>query len=461
MKRSEEAYRVAVVPVRLSTTDYRQAHAACHRAAGLWNHTTTALGEYWETHSTDPTVKELRHLAAASEPELQHLHAHTKQAIVDDVLDAVHTSRTNKARHPRTFATARAPWRVKQYRPLSFTRNYGWHVLNGNRINLSFGRGRPGLKLPLPTVIDSRTGVAVPADRWGEIRLCWDRNARQWSLHIAYQTLSPAAGDPTRFVGIDPGIINPMTVAVETPTEYTVTVINGRHARALKHRRNTAVSALRTKMARCATGSRQHRRYTRALKRVNAHARSGLHNIDHQVSRKAARIAAIADAGTIAVGDVRGIEKATRQAEKRRFGKDQRRRLSQWSRGRQEKYLSEKTGSPITHVNEAYSSKTCPACLTRNAPIGRHYQCHNCGFTCHRDAVGAINILMRAQHGKYTPIDTNKPVRVIYLRATPLQVAPSTARNRATGTPCVAKRFVHHAAATGPTSPAGLTPVAA
>ena len=234
MKRSEEAYRVAVVPVRLSTTDYRQAHAACHRAAGLWNHTTTALGEYWETHSADPTVKELRHLAAASELELQHLHAHTKQAIVDDVLDAVHTSRTNKARHPHTFATARAPWRVKQYRPLSFTRNYGWHVLNGNRINLSFGRGQPGLKLPLPTVIDSRTGVAVPADRWGEIRLCWDRNARQWSLHIAYQTLSPAAGDPTRFVGIDPGIINPMTVAVETPTEYTVTVINGRHARALK-----------------------------------------------------------------------------------------------------------------------------------------------------------------------------------------------------------------------------------
>ncbi|WP_427019297.1 zinc ribbon domain-containing protein (plasmid) [Pseudarthrobacter sp. P1] len=87
---------------------------------------------------------------------------------------------------------------------------------------------------------------------------------------------------------------------------------------------------------------------------------------------------------TIAVGDVRGIEKNTAKAEKRRFGKDQRRRLSQWSRGRQDHYLAHKTGSKPTYTNESHSSKTCPACLTRNAPSGRDYRCHHCGFTCHR-----------------------------------------------------------------------------
>ena len=158
------------------------------------------------------------------------------------------------------------------------------------------------------------------------------------------------------------------------------------------------------------------------------------------MTRKAANMIIAAGAGTIAVGDVRGIEKNTRQAERKRAGRHQRRRLSQWSRGRQERYLGEKTGAHLTHTDEAYSSKTCPACLTRNRPSGRNYQCRGCGFTCHRDAVGGINILMRATHGAYTRIDPTKPVRVTYLRATPLpkpqrtgkDAARSTAQMRAT-----------------------------
>ena len=226
-----------------------------------------------------------------------------------------------------------------------------------------------------------------------------------------------------------------MTAVVETDDAYEVTVINGRSARAVKHRRNTAVAELRKKMARCTKGSRQWRKYNRALKRSNATAKAGLHNIDHQVSRKVANIATEHDAGTVVVGDVRGIERKTRQTEKRRFGRHQRRRLSQWSRGRQERYLSEKTGVDVDHINESYSSRTCPACLTRNLPNGRNYRCQECGFTAHRDAVGALNILQRAKHGNYVAIDPGKPVRVTYLRATPLhpkRPAQSIASNQAT-----------------------------
>lgn len=66
------------------------------------------------------------------------------------------------------------------------------------------------------------------------------------------------------------------------------------------------------------------------------------------------------------------------------------------------------------------SYKVCPACQTRNHPNGRGYHCRNCGFTCNRDAVGAINILIRAKNGSYQPMDTNKTVHVKYLRATPI-----------------------------------------
>ena len=444
MKRTAHAYRVAVVPVRLTGRDYRTAHESCHKAALLWNHAVDALREHWADNAGDPTTKQLRHLVAAAAPELLELHAHTKQALTDDLLDAVTTYRANI----REGRKAKAPWRIKQYRPLAFTARYGWRAVEG-RLNLSLGRGRTAIRVPLPIVTNPVTGDPVNPELWGEIRLCWDRDARRWALHIAYQSAVLPVLDPATRIAIDEGIINPMTVAVKTPDGFEVTVINGRSARAVKHRRNTAVASLRTKMARCTHGSRQWRRYNGALKRANACARSSLRNVDHQVSRKVANLAITHDAGTIIVGDVSGIEKSTKHAERRRFGKDQRRRLSQWSRGRQERYLREKTGADVSHIDEAYSSKTCPACLTRNRPTGRHYRCHDCGFTCHRDAVGAINILMRSIHGVYTRIDPGAVIRVIYLRATPLRAAQGKAQNRATtSNGCVAELRGSHAAVT-------------
>ena len=422
MKRTDKgtAYRVAVVPVVLSGGDYRTAHEACHISALLWNHGIAELNKFWLANEKDPTTKEMRHLVAAADESLLALHAHTKQAIVDDLFDAVSTARKNRSEGART----RMPWRAKNYRPLIFTAGYGWRV-SGDKISMSLGRGRPGISVPLPAF--SRDNGPVDASRWGEIKLCWDMDARRFSLHIAYRCAPVKTLNPDNRIAIDEGIINPMTLAIETAEAFEVTVINGRSARAVKHRRNTAVADLRSKMSRCTRGSRQWRKYNSALKKVNSKAKSSLRNHDHQVSRKAANMAIEHDAGTVVVGDVRGIEQTTRKRDKRRFGRHQRRRLSQWSRGRQERYLSEKTGVELTHQNEAYSSQTCPACLTRNRPSGRNYQCQACGFATHRDAVGAINILMRSTHGAYTRIDPNTPVRVTYLRATPLSVARSKA----------------------------------
>jgi len=122
---------------------------------------------------------------------------------------------------------------------------------------------------------------------------------------------------------------------------------------------------------------------------------------------------------TIVVGDVRGIEQNTRQASKRLADRHQRRRLSQWDRGKLEQYLSEKTGVKPTHLDETDSSQTCPVCLTHNRPQGRKYHCKSCDFTSHRDVVGALNIYQRAKHGNYILIDTTKQVRITYLQARP------------------------------------------
>ena len=448
MKRTgekEHGYRTAVVPVTLGGAAYRQAHQGCHNAALIWNELVAFQHQFWNIEHADPGWKMFYAHLAGLDSELRVLHSQSMQAIVADLEDAVTTYRANR----RQGIKSRAPWRLKQYRPLSFT-TQGWRVTAAGRLFLSMGRGRAPILLPLPQITDPKTKELVEPRYWGEIRLCWDIQARRFSLHIAVPTQKPVALDPGKTIAIDPGIINPMTLAVATNTGFAVTVINGRAARAIKHRRNTTVAALTRKMSKAEKHSRRWQKLDRAKKRASAKATAALRNIDHQVSRKAANLAISHNAGDIVIGDVRGIEKATKQAEKRRFGRHQRRRLSQWSRGRQEQYLAEKTGTGLRRINEAYSSKTCPACLTRNRPSGRNYQCRGCGFACHRDAVGAINILMRATHGNYTRIDPDAIIEVTYLRATPLTVpARSTAQNRArtttTGGPVADNHRARHA----------------
>jgi putative transposase len=435
MKRTVEgaAYRTSVVPVTLSQSDYSRAHEAAHASALMWNSLLEYQREFWAEKLTDPTTKQRRHHLAAVDPALQILHSHTRQAIVEGVEDALTTFRSNR----KLGIKGRAPHRIKNYRPLVFTRNFGWRLRPDGRLNLSLGRGRAGIIVPLPTVEDSllsteNNPVLLDPALWGEIQLCWNIQARQWSLHIAYQSVTPLELDPTKIMAIDPGIINPMTTAVATNFGYEVVIVNGREARWLKQTRNKGVAALTSRMSKATKDSNQWRKLNRAKKKLSADTARRLRNIDHQISRKVARVAQTHNTGTIAMGDTRGIEQRTRQAAVRRFGKDQRRRLSQWSRGTQARYLAEKTGVTLTYTNEAYSSKTCPACLTRNVPTGRQYQCHDCGFTCHRDAVGAINILMRATHGTYRRIDPDAIIRVIHLRATPLKrSAKSKAQNRA------------------------------
>ena len=88
-------------------------------------------------------------------------------------------------------------------------------------------------------------GTAVPWTQWNEINLCWDIDARKWSLHTTVPTGPAAALGPSQAVAIDEGIINPMALAaygLDSTAEHPVldvAVINGREDRAIKRERMT------------------------------------------------------------------------------------------------------------------------------------------------------------------------------------------------------------------------------
>ena len=403
--------RTAIIPVTLSGSDYRRAHDAAHHSAILWNRSVDWVHSEWK-NKRSPGKYDIQHFLTSLAPEDRPLHAHTTEIIAHDLYDAITTSRTNRKNGMRV----RSPWRKKNYRPLSFSKGYGWKVKN-DRLNLSLGRGRPGVSLPLPVVHDSDTGDSVPPEMWGEIQLCWDIDARKWSLHIPYDTeRQQACGESV--TAVDEGIINPMALAtwVDEKT-IDVTIINGREGRAIKRLRNKSVGALQHKLNKAKVGSKHHRRLMLAKKKIKAKANKALRDFDHQVARKASEHIISHNSGRLVYGDVRGIEQRTKQ--RHSANRHQRQNLSQWSRGRQERYVDENTGLKGEHLNEAGSTKTCPACGARNRPTGRDYRCKNpnCGFICHRDAVGAINILQKAIHGTYVPIGPDVNIRVTYLRA--------------------------------------------
>jgi putative transposase len=405
----QQQVRVAICPLTLVGADYRRAHQACHQAALLWNRAVDWVHGQWKAGDNPGKFDIVKFLTSLPRDE-RPLHAHTTESIGSDLYEAIRTFRTNRKNGMRL----RAPWRKKNYRPLSFTKGFGWRISKG-KLHLSLGRGRPRIDLPIPEIFDPETGEQVTFEHWGEIQLCWDRDARRWSLHISYE-MERECSSGQNVTAIDEGIINSMALAswVDDKT-IDVTVINGREARAIKRQRNKSVGSIQKKLSRCKRGSRRYRRLVAAKKKTQARATRQLRDFNHQVSHKAASHVIAHNTGRLVVGDVRGIEQKTRQ--RRSANRHQRQRLSQWERGRQERYLTEKVGLEIEYLDESGSTKTCPACGARNRPSGRDYRCKACSFTCHRDAVGAINILQKALYGSYVPIDADTKIYITYLRA--------------------------------------------
>jgi IS605 OrfB family transposase len=60
---------------------------------------------------------------------------------------------------------------------------------------------------------------------------------------------------------------------------------------------------------------------------------------------------------------------------------------------------AEARGVPVTQVNRAYTSVTCPQCQHRsreNRPARASFRCVRCGFSGHADVVAAMNIRAKA-----------------------------------------------------------------
>ena len=142
-------------------------------------------------------------------------------------------------------------------------------------------------------------------------------------------------------------------------------------------------------------GSRRWRHRARH-RRAEARHRRRIHQAHHQAAKQGIASAVAHHVRTLVVGDPKGITDQD-------VGPVQNWRLRQWRRTHMLGALRDKAqqaGIRVRLVDERGTSSTCPACRRRvPKPSGRQFHCPHCGFSGHRDLVGAHNIAAEAGGG--------------------------------------------------------------
>lgn len=195
-------------------------------------------------------------------------------------------------------------------------------------------------------------------------------------------------------------------------TNGNAIIITGRKLRSDKRLRNKEQAAIYKRMSKCKRGSKQYKKYMRALNNLKTKYDFKILDSVHKITKLYEDYCIQNDIGTVYYGDLDSCSRGTKQDHV--GGRVVRQKLSQWNFGEIMQQLENKLsrhGIQLIKVKEYYTSKKCPVCGKLNKPNGRNYECE-CGYIMHRDVNGAINILNDNGGFKVTKYNNLKYLRV-------------------------------------------------
>jgi putative transposase len=152
---------------------------------------------------------------------------------------------------------------------------------------------------------------------------------------------------------------------------------------------NKTLGALSALISKTKKGSKRNKRLIRTKRKQIRALNNQINDITHK--QTSGIISTLHEAGVqiLVIGDIRDI-----RSHGKNLGRKSNQKIHQMSHGTIRHKLTYKAanlGIRTVLQNEAYTSQECPLCGTRKKPINRNYSCV-CGFTYHRDGVGAMNI---------------------------------------------------------------------
>ena len=294
------------------------------------------------------------------------LHAHTADACVQAFFASLKSWRERRKSDPDAHPPRRRRYSFRiEYKSTAIR-------LKDGKLTLSNGRSNAPLMLDwsweLPkTVVIHWTGT-------------------QYEAIATYKQEAPQVTVTSdKVAGIDLGEIH---MAASHDGKQTL-LLNGRLLRAKRQYQNKLKAKLSAKIDVKKKGSRRRKKLIRSKQNQLKQIKQQIKDIEHKQTTHFISTLQASGVQTVVIGDVRDIRQDLD------VGTKTNQKLHQWSHGsirHQLTYKAERRGMRVALQEERYTSQTCPCCGKRYKPRGRVYRCVKCGFTFHRDGVGAINI---------------------------------------------------------------------
>lgn len=190
---------------------------------------------------------------------------------------------------------------------------------------------------------------------------------------------------------IDLGEIHTIT---SVDTLENTQIITGRRLRSYQRFRNKELGKLQKKLSKCKKNSRNYKKYRQAIQKLMSKSNRKISNELHKTSKMYINYLVENNIQNVVVGDLTKYNMNLKNIK----GSGKLQKLVQWNHGQlmnMLNYKSKRYDIRITEISEKYTSQTCPCCSNKYKPTGRNYICKVCGFTLHRDIVGAYNILSK------------------------------------------------------------------
>ena len=348
-------------------------------AARVWNDCCQIHLEARQSRSKWPNRDDLQKATKGR----YALHSQTVQMICHAFLANIDTTRQIKKNNRKI----RYPYKKKRYYPLYWPKQAV--SIEDKRVVLPMGRGRKSIVLK----------VDLPKNA-GACKIVWNNG---YELHVTVPVETKESVGHAKAT-VDLGQIH--QAAVATNTGHAL-VVSGRGIRSIKRYRDKELGKLARMQSRCQKGSRRWRKLQKAKNKLKAKTNRQIRDLRHKGTRKVIDFCQEQGVTTLYIGNPAGVRA-------NKCGRKHNQRMSQWEYGKDISYLSHKAkaaGIECFTGTERGTSSRCPECGHHQKPKGRTWQCGNCGFTGHRDVVGAANMHLIAYGEK-----VEFPCKITYLR---------------------------------------------
>lgn len=371
-------YKTMYVPVKCSKSDYDYLMKCNKWSAQCWNALVEAdskfheeNGRYMKRGELQTFVKDITPLHAVG-----NQHVYIKYFSCRDAM-----FRSIQANHDGS-KSAKLPYKKKKYfvtgwNVFSYVIDYKNHELRlAKKVD---DNGRP--QNPVTCTFKTMPKHVVEIELIYRDGLCFAVKYKEPKANKDIETKNVAA--------IDLGEIHSIT---SIDNNGNAIIITGRKLRSIKRLQEKEEAKLRSKRDKLTKGSRQYKKYSRAIYKLNSKTDKQVLDCVHKISKLYLDYCIENGISKVYYGD---LDSCTRGTKERNISKMTGQKLRDWCYGLLTLQLENKLsryGIELVKISEAYSSQTCPRCGHRHKPVGRNYECQ-CGYKQHRDLVGAMNIL--------------------------------------------------------------------